>query len=764
MTDLIPHAAHWGAFSAEVENGRVIGVRPFRGDRAPTPLIDTTPDIVHAPTRIDRPHARKGWLRGDRDGGTIRGAEAFVPLEWDEAIRLVASELLRVRAKRGSASIFGGSYGWSSAGRFHHARSQLHRMLALTGGFTGQVQNYSFAAGMTLLPHLLGSTEAVNGPVVDWRAICRHAKLLVCFGGILTRNGQVASGGAGTHEMAHWVREAARRGVRILNVSPMRADMQADAGAEWVPIRPNTDTALMLAMMHVLLTEGLADRDFLARCTVGIERVEGEVLGNARTPEWAAGITGIPAHVIATLARDCARMPTMLTATWSLQRAEFGEQPYWAMVALAAMLGQIGKPGTGFGFGHGSMGGMGNPRAEIPSVGMTIPPNPANSFIPVARVTEMLEHPGEEYDFNGRRRRFPDTRLIYWAGGNPFHHHQDLNRFQRAWARAETVIVHEPWWNAVARRADIVLPATTTLERDDIGSAARDRFILAMKQAIPPQGQARDDYAIFADIADALGERPRFTEQRDVPAWLRAIYGRAKRAAVLKDVTLPEFDEFWATGHVEVPAPDADFVPMAAFVRDPAAHALNTPSGRIEIGSESIAGFGYDDCPGHPVWRAPREYLGAPLAARFPLHLLSVQPETRLHGQLDQGRVAAASKIAGREPIVLHADDAAARGIAEGDIVRVFNDRGACLAGVRLTRECLRGVAMLATGAWLDPLDTGDPDSLCVHGNPNVLTQDVGTSRLAQGPSAQSCLVEVERWEAPLPPVTVHSPPRIAAR
>ncbi len=150
------------------------------------------------------------------------------------------------------------------------------------------------------------------------------------------------------------------------------------------------------------------------------------------------------------------------------------------------------------------------------------------------------------------------------------------------------------------------------------------------------------------------------------------------------------------------------------------------------------------------------------LAARFPLHLLSVQPETRLHWQLDQGRVAAASKIDGREPITLHADDAAARGIAAGDIVRVFNDRGTCLAGVRLTRDILPGVAVLATGAWLDPLDPGAPGSLCVHGNPNVLTQDVGTSRLAQGPSAQSCLVEVERWEGPLPPITVHAPPAIA--
>src|SRR5579875_1438615 len=144
MTELVPHAAHWGAFTAEVEDGRLTGVRPFAHDPAPPPLIRAMPDIAHGPTRIDRPYVRKGWLRGDRSGGTVRGAEEFVPVGWDEAIRLVAGELTRVRAEHGSASIFGGSYGWSSAGRFHHARTHLHRMLAFSGGFTGQVQNYSF--------------------------------------------------------------------------------------------------------------------------------------------------------------------------------------------------------------------------------------------------------------------------------------------------------------------------------------------------------------------------------------------------------------------------------------------------------------------------------------------------------------------------------------------------------------------------------------------------------------------------------------------
>jgi biotin/methionine sulfoxide reductase len=194
------------------------------------------------------------------------------------------------------------------------------------------------------------------------------------------------------------------------------------------------------------------------------------------------------------------------------------------------------------------------------------------------------------------------------------------------------------------------------------------------------------------------------------------------------------------------------------FRADPEAHPLKTPSGRIEIFSERIAGFGYDDCPGHPVWRAPREWLGSPRAQKFPLHLLSSQPATRLHSQLDDALVSRAAKVAGREPLWLHSRDAAARGIRDGDVVRVFNERGACLAGALLTDSIRPDVVLIQTGAWYDPLDPTDPFSLDKHGNPNVLTHDLGTSRLSQGPAAQSVLVEVER-ATEAPPVTAFDPP-----
>ncbi|HYF06284.1 MAG TPA: molybdopterin-dependent oxidoreductase, partial [Acetobacteraceae bacterium] len=635
------------------------------------------------------------------------------------------------------------------------------------GGYTAQVNAYSYAAAQALLPHVVGTNEILLGRVTDWDAIRRHAKVMLCLGGLPIRNGYVTSGGAGAHSNEINLRAAAESGPRFIQVSPNRGDSPDWLKAVWIPVRPGTDTALLLAMAHVLVTTGRTDEAFLATHAVGWDRLRAYILGEGdgtpKTPEWAAPITTVPAGTIRWLADQVATQPAMLTATWSLQRADHGEQPYWMLVALVAMLGTIGKPGQGVAFGYGSVNGMGHPRKELHSISMPATRNPTGLFIPVARVTDMLENPGGTHEFNGRTIAFPDTRIIWWAGGNPFHHHQDLNRMLRAWAQAETVIVQEPWWTSVARHADIVLPATTTLERNDIASSGRDRFLRAMHQAIPPVGQARNDHDMLADIAEELGYRDRFTEQRNEEAWLRHLYDIWRRNTLALGVDAPDFDSFWAKGWWEAPAPQRgeEYTQFADFARDPEEHPLDTPSGKVELFSETVAGFGYADAPGHPVWISPREWLGAEEAKRHPLHLLSFQPATRLHGQLDPGRVAAADKIEGREPITLNPEDAAERGLRPGDIVRVFNSRGACLGGLRTDSGLMRGVAMMATGAWFDPLEPGVPGSLCVHGNPNVLTADVGTSRLGQGPSAQSCLVQVEKWTAPLPPVTVHAPPRI---
>jgi biotin/methionine sulfoxide reductase len=299
-----------------------------------------------------------------------------------------------------------------------------------------------------------------------------------------------------------------------------------------------------------------------------------------------------------------------------------------------------------------------------------------------------------------------------------------------------------------------------TLERNDIGANQNDAYLAAMQQAVPPYERSRNDYDTFSDLAHALGVGEEFTEGRDEDGWLRHMYDVWRKRAARYGHHFPEFDSFWAEGYIELPF-DESQVLFDEFRSDPDEHPLGTPSGKIEIFSEKIAGFGYDDCLGHPAWFSPQEWLGGERAAQYPLMMIANNPRSRLHSQLDVGEYSQDTKIEGREPLRIHPDDAAERDLKNGDVARVHNDRGSFLAGVIVTDEVRPRVIQVSTGAWYDPLDPADFASMCVHGNPNTVTLDRGTSKLAQGCVGQHALVEVERWAGSLPPVTVLKPPVI---
>ncbi len=752
---------HWGAYRPRVENGRLDAMEPVPWDADPSPIGASIPRAIDSPTRIRRPAVRRSFLErfGDHPAlrsPHLRGQEAFVEVPWETALELVASELSRVKGEHGNKAIFGGSYGWGSAGRFHHAQSQLHRFLNGFGGYVYSVDSYSLGAGRVLMPHIVGNMDWLLAAHTSWQNLAQQCELFVAFGGLPVKNAQCSPGGASDHLVEGGIRRMAEAGVKFVNVSPLRDDLQGPEHNEWLAVRPGSDTALMMALCWVLVEEGLHDEGFLQRYTVGharfIDYLQGRVDGIAKTPEWAAALTDITAARITTLAREMASKRTMINVAYSLQRSVHGEQPFWMTVTLAAMLGQIGLPGGGFGLGYGCMNNTGSGRKAFSGPRFSQGMNAVKDFIPVARVTDMLLNPGMPFDYNGQRLHYPDIRLVYWAGGNIFHHHQDLNRLLEAWARPETIIVHEQYWTAQAKYADIVLPATTALERDDIGSAASDRYMIAMKQAIEPVGESRDDYSILADLSRRLGFEEVFTEGRDAGQWLRFMYEESRQRADSFGITLPDYDQFWRDGLFEIDYPPNDTVLLQGFRDDPENHRLPTPSGKIEIFSERIAGFGYTDCPGHPVW------LDKP-ATPFALHLLSNQPKTRLHSQYDHGAYSQASKVQGREPLTLNRQDADARGISEGDVVKVWNQRGAFLAGVIVSDDIRPGVAQIATGAWFDPLNKAQPGCLEKHGNPNVVTEDVGASSLSQGCAAQTASVEVEKWSGPVPEITAFEPP-----
>ena len=757
-------ATHWGAYNVETESEKIVSMHPFSADPDPSEIGLGMPQAIHDSIRIETPMIRKGWL--DKKAGLLsnsRGSGPYISVSWEIASEIAAKEIDITRKTYGNNSIFAGSYGWASAGRFHHANSQLHRFMAMAGGYVFSKNTYSLAAGDVILPHIIGmGTFEQMESSTPLEMIADNTQLLISFGGIPIKNTQVEGGGMGMHHVRDVLKKCKAKNVNFINFGPICSDMMSELDAEWHANRPNTDTAIMLGLAHTILSLDLHDKHFLEKYCVGFEDFSHYLLGKSdgepKNANWASNISGINAQVIKDLAVRMTKARTLINLSWSTQRQDHGEQAFWMGMTLASMLGQIGLAGGGIGYGYGATNLVGRIRSSITKPALPRLNNKVPDFIPVARIADMLLNPGTKYDYDGEKRTYPNIKMIYWCGGNPFHHHQDLNRLLEAWQRPETIIVNEPWWNANARHADIIFPVATTLERNDIGGGRRDKFIFAMQKAIEPVGQSRTDYEIFSLISKKLGFSDEFTEGRSEKEWLESFYSQFQKSAKELDIKMPNFSEFWSNGFYEFPE-DKPKAFLHKFRSDPERNQLRTPSGKIEIYSSTIDNFEYEDCPGHPVWLEPCEWLGSDKITKFPLHLITNQPKTRLHSQYDNGGYSLKNKIKGREPVSINPKDAHKRGIKDGDIIKVYNSRGACLAGAIITEDVMPSVIQISTGAWFDPLNPGQAGSMDVHGNPNILTLDKGTSKLAQGPSAMSALVEVEVFEGELPPIKIFNPP-----
>ena len=764
--DLPLTSSHWGTYRAKVNNGKVTELIGWENDKDPSPIGPGIVDIHDNKTRIDKPMIRKSWIdNGPGTNNNLRGIDPFVAVSWNEAENIVAKELNRVRENFGNSSIFGGSYGWASAGRFHHAQSQLHRFLNCIGGYTRSKFTYSFAAAEAMVPHILGSYRAYLDTCTSWDSIEDNTELFVCFGGVPLKNGQIAQGGTGSHNQKEKLISSAKAGIRFVNLSPLKSDLLDEVKGKWLPLRPNTDVAIMLGLAHTLYKENLYSEIFIEKYTEGFDiflpYLLGDIDGVVKDANWASEISEISSDEIISLARDMSSKRTMISVSWSLTRQDHGEQPFWAAIMLASMLGQIGLPGGGFGFGYSATNHIGGQFSIIPGAAFPQSDNKIDNFIPVARISDLLLNPGETFHFDGKEYEYPDIKLIYWAGGNPFHHHQDINKLLLAWQKPETIISNEWCWNSLAKYSDIILPCTTPLERQDIMLTPRDPYVISMSKLVEPFKEAKSDFDIFKGIAKKMDVENLFTEGRDEEDWQKWIYQETSvKSKSLKNIDFPSYQEFRKIGWFKVPPPKENTIMLKDFREDPTKFPLSTPSGKIEIYSKTVDSFNYDDCPGHPTWLEPCEWLGSK-NKNYPLHLISNQPKNKLHSQMDHGGYSKSFKIKDREPIEMNSVDANSRGINEGDIVKLFNDRGACLAGVNINDNIRPGVVQISTGAWYDPEDSKNLKTICKHGNPNVLTKDKGTSKLGQGPIAHSCLIEVELVKDKISPVTAFDPPVI---
>ena len=780
FTGDVIHGSHWGAFRAKVENGIWTKTVPFEKDLHPTSMLEGLREVVYNPSRVKYPMIRLDWLKHSYLSDTKqRGDNRFVRVPWSQALDFFHHELERVQNTYGPSALYSGHSGWQSCGKLNTAGTIMQRAIGLHGTSLAKMGDYSTGSAQVILPYVAGAME-VYEQQTSWPLVLKHTKNIIIWGSDPIKNLQVGWL-IPDHSVYAYYQELAKKveagEINVIHIDPVKNASYKFFGGKQIPVNPQTDVPLMLAIAHTLYTEERYNKTFLADYTTGFDEFLPYLLGTKdgveKTPEWAAKITGISAEEIRELALTMASGRTQIMGGWCLQRMQHGEQYAWMIVVLAAMLGEIGLPGGGFGFGWhyndaGTVTSAGPLMSGFSSVTGVEPIhngsyNDYSKYIPVARFVECIENPGKTIDFNGHKVTFPLMKMAIFCGNNPFHHHQDRNRMIKAWRKLETVVSVEHQWTATCRFADIVLPATTTYERNDIEQFGNhsNKGIIAMKQIVEPLFEAKDDFDIFRELCTRFDREDAFTGGKTKMQWIEEIYNGARLQGRGIGVRMPNFVKFWTEEQFISFPEGSEWVRHAAFRDEPDLEPLGTPSGLIEIYSKTIADMGYNDCQGHPMWfeKIERSH-GGPQSKIYPIHLQSCHPQHRLHSQLcSSDDFRNTYTVAGREPCFINTNDAKNRGIKTGDIVRLFNKRGQVLAGAVVTDDYKSGVCRIHEGAWYSPLEGGQPGTLCTYGDPNVLTLDIGTSKLAQATSAHTALVQIEKYKGSIKKVSAFQGP-----
>ncbi|EHR1137337.1 trimethylamine-N-oxide reductase TorA, partial [Vibrio parahaemolyticus] len=759
--------SHWGAFRAHIYAGKVQEIKPLELDKNPTEMLNGIKGIIYSPSRVRYPMVRLDWLKKHKYSADTRGNNRFIRVTWDEALDLFYRELERVQKEYGPWALHAGQTGWNQTGSFNNCTAHMQRAVGMHGNFITKVGDYSTGAGQTIMPYVLGSTE-VYAQGTSWSEILENSDNIILWANDPVKNLQVGWN-CETHESFKYLAElkekVAKGEINVLSVDPVKNKTQRYLENDHLYINPMTDVAFMLAVAHVLYNENLYDKKFIDTYCLGfeefIEYVQGKTKDKVeKTPEWAAAICGVKADKIREFARMLVSGRTQILMGWCIQRQEHGEQPYWAAAVVAAMVGQIGLPGGGISYGHhyssigvpstGFAGPGGFPRNLDQGMKPKWDNNDFNGYsrtIPVARWIDCLLEPGKEINYNGGKVKLPDFKMMVISGCNPWHHHQDRNRMKKAFRKLQTVVTIEFAWTATCRFSDIVLPACTQWERNDIDvyGSYSNKGLIAMHRLVDPLFQSKPDFQIMSELTQRFGRREEYTRGMSEMEWIESLYNDCKKANEGK-FEMPEFNEFWEKSVLDF-GEGKPWVRHADFRKDPELNPLGTPSGFIEITSRKIGRYGYEHCQEHPMWfeKSERSH-GGPGSDKYPFWLQSCHPDKRLHSQMcESEEFRATYAVQGREPVYINPIDAKAKGIKDGDLVRVFNGRGQLLAGAVLTDSYPRGVIRIEEGAWYGPLNEKE-GAICTYGDPNTLTQDIGSSELAQATSANTCIVDFEKF------------------
>ena len=675
-----------------------------------------------------------------------RGEGKFSRISWKEALDILTSEYIRIRDTYGPGSRYvNDGCGISAVMR---GDRMMRRLLALDGGYLGSYNSYSSACIRNATDITYGTSETGTHPS-DWL----NSQLIILWGHNPAETRFDSSS-------MFYLKKAKAAGIPVIVIDPRKNDTVLALDAQWIPIRPATDSALADAMAYVIVKEGLQDQGFLDTCCLGFDAAHmpegvdpslnclsylmGENDGIPKTPEWGETITGIPADTIRELAiRYATTKPAAIIQGYGAQRNAYGEQSARGVILLTCLTGNVGISG-------GSAAGSGDCSThKLPK--FPVPDNPYNRELPVFLWTDAIDHGKEMNEYDGIRTCdqgiFDDPKdialdsnikmIFNLASNTLINQHGDINRTAKLLkdtSKCEFIVCSDLFMTASAKFADLLLPGISMFEEENITKPWKfTEFLGFNNKAIEPLYECKTEYEWIRELAKGIGLEEEFTEGRDYSQWMSYIYEDLRTS----EPELPEYDEFREKGIYKF---EEGHYPISfeKEVKDPKHYPFPTPSGKIELFSTKLWKNPMKDfMPPIPRYVAPPEGPQDPLTKRFPLQLSGWHSKCRTHTVHDNNL-----NLRKLDPqkLWIHPEDAAARSINDGDMVLVYNDRGQVKIPAKITDRVAKGVTTLSPGTWYPP----DENGVDTRGSINVLTSQRPTP-FARGNGQHTNLVEVQK-------------------